>query len=142
VRFWDSSAIVPLVVRQQAQSGAMNRVLEDDHEVVTWWGTLVECLSAVARLRRVGSLDTDQEQRALNLFHTLASGWAEIEPIHEVRQAASRLVPQPPLRAADAFQLGAAQVWTDLRPRGHVFVSLDNRLRAAASNEGFTVLPE
>ena len=45
-----------------------------------------------------------------------------------------------PLRAADALQLGAALVATDLEPAGLELVTLDERLATAAEKEGFTVL--
>jgi predicted nucleic acid-binding protein len=46
-----------------------------------------------------------------------------------------------PLRAADALQLAAALIWCEEQPHGETFVSLDDRLRGAASKEGFTLAP-
>jgi uncharacterized protein len=46
-----------------------------------------------------------------------------------------------PLRAADAFQLAAAQAWRQQDPSGASFVCLDERLRDAAAREGFSSLP-
>ncbi len=45
------------------------------------------------------------------------------------------------LRAAEAFQLGAAMVYCRAQPRGRWFVCFDRRLRTAADVAGFTVLP-
>lgn len=47
-----------------------------------------------------------------------------------------------PLRAADSLQLAAAFVWANGHPAGHHFVCLDERLRQAAIQEGFIVLPK
>jgi hypothetical protein len=44
--------------------------------------------------------------------------------------------------AADAFQLGAALAWCGGQPSGHGIVTLDIRLRDAASREGFDTLPD
>lgn len=42
-----------------------------------------------------------------------------------------------PLRAADAFQLAATLVASEYRPANLAFLSLDQRLSAAARREGF-----
>ncbi|HET7273634.1 MAG TPA: hypothetical protein VFI91_00550 [Longimicrobiaceae bacterium] len=48
MRFWDSSAVVPLCVDQPMS--AVSRELLDEHgEMVVWWGTTVECASAFTR---------------------------------------------------------------------------------------------
>jgi hypothetical protein len=43
VRYWDTSAIVPLLV-DEATSDAVKDAFEADPLVVTWWGTAVECM--------------------------------------------------------------------------------------------------
>ena len=45
------------------------------------------------------------------------------------------------LSAPEALQLAAALVWCRERTRGVAFVCLDERLRGAATLEGFKVLP-
>jgi predicted nucleic acid-binding protein len=45
------------------------------------------------------------------------------------------------LRAADAFQLAAALLWSRGKTTGREFVSFDDRLREAAVREGFDMLP-
>jgi hypothetical protein len=52
VRFWDSSALVPLLVAEDT-SEALQAFFQDRQEIAAWWGTEVECASAVARLERV-----------------------------------------------------------------------------------------
>jgi len=59
----------------------------------------------------------------------------------EVRESAGRVLLLHPLRAADSLQLAAALLWARSRPAGHDFVCLDERLREAASREGFVVFP-
>ncbi|MDY7036218.1 MAG: hypothetical protein SV375_08680 [Thermodesulfobacteriota bacterium] len=53
---------------------------------------------------------------------------------------AGRLLCLHPLRAADPFRLAAALIWAEKYPIEHHFVCLDNRLRDAARDEGFTLL--
>jgi hypothetical protein len=72
----------------------------------------------------------------------LAGTWVELLPSEAIRAAAERLLAVHVLRAADAFQLAAALAWCGGRPAGHSVVTLDLRLREAASIEGFDTLPE
>ena len=141
MRFWDTSAVVPLCVSEPATPG-VRRIATADPSLVVWWATRTECVSAFARLRREGQLAASAEQRARRALLSLASEWSEVLPGDAVRQRAERLVDVHPLRAADAFQLAAALVWAGGESRGSAIVSFDERLRAAAEREGFAVLPE
>ena len=140
MRFWDASAILPLCL-SDPRTTAMRKIAEEESAVVAWWGTPVECYSALARLRRDGHLDTSAEDQARDTLNLLAAEWTEIAPSQDVRESAGRLLRLHPLRAADALQLAAALIWASRNPRGHHFVCLDLRLREAARREGFTLLP-
>ena len=139
MRFWDTSGVVALLADQPA-TREVRPVLEGDAEMAAWWGTPVECVSAVSRLRREGVLTIDDEESALDLLARLREQWVEILPTNEVRDEAMRLLRVHSLRATDALQLGAALVWTGRSERGD-FVSLDERLALAARLEGMRVLP-
>lgn len=140
MRFWDASAIVPLLVSEES-SGRMRALLAEDTAVVTWWGTRVECASAIARLEREGVLDNPLASRSLEALGGLSAIWNEIVPSGLVRETALRLMRVHPLRAADALQLSAACVMTGAQTNGGRFVCLDQRLRVAAEKEGFALLP-
>jgi hypothetical protein len=45
------------------------------------------------------------------------------------------------LRALDSFQLAAALVWCNEKPKSGVFVCDDPKLSVAARTVGFTVVP-
>ena len=109
--------------------------------MVVWRGTLLECRSAFARLRREGHLSLSREDEVLDLLATLSSCWAEISPSEEICTIAGAFLRRHPLRAADSLQLAAALIWADKVPRGHSFVCLDRRLAEAARQEGFRILP-
>jgi uncharacterized protein len=64
-----------------------------------------------------------------------------VQPGDELSATALRLLATHALRAGDALQLAAALVWARGRPSGKAFVCLDQRLRTAASLEGFSVEP-
>lgn len=140
MKFWDSSALIPLCLKEKT-SAAMTRIAKADEDIVVWWATPVECISAMARRLREGVLSADAERRAKTTLNALANAWSEIQPTQAVRQRSERLLMVHPLRSADAFQLAAALVWTEDTPQGYEFVCLDQNLREASVKEGFTVLP-
>lgn len=72
----------------------------------------------------------------------LAGGWHEIDPSDAVREAAVRFLRVHPLRIADALQLAAAFVAAERRPSSLEVITLDDRLAAAASKEGFVLVGE
>ncbi len=140
MKFWDASAVLPLCVIE-THTPALRRIAEEDGGIVAWWGTPVECFSALARLRRDGHLSSSGEQEARQVLGLLAGEWTEISPSLDVREEAGRLLLSHPIRAADALQLAAARLWVSRNPRGEGFVCLDSRLREAAQREGFRLLP-
>lgn len=138
--FWDSSAMVPLLLPEDA-SAALTRLLGDDGEPVIWWATPLECQSALQRRHRERPLPADQLSAAIERLRQLVQHADTIAPTDELRRRAARLLSFHPLRAADALQLAAALVWCEEQPHGEAFVTLDDRLREAAAREGFSVQP-
>ncbi len=136
MRFWDSSAVVPLLVAEPARESVLARLVEDP-EMVVWWGTPVECASALARREREGLLSASDATRALDRLRELSLAWNEVLPSDAVRGTAQRLLRVHPLRAADALQLAAAVVACEHEPLSFAFMSLDERLNEAAQREGF-----
>ena len=53
MKFWDTSAIVPMLVDETRGPWALTE-LEADPQMVVWWATEVECVSAISRQRRDG----------------------------------------------------------------------------------------
>jgi len=139
MRFWDTSALLPLLVDEPAREHLLG-LLEKDSEVLAWWGTPVEIAFAVARREREGLLTADEVAAALAGARVLADGWHEIVPSDMVRRTAERLLRTHPLRAADALQLAAALIAADHDPASLELVCMDERLKIAARREGFNVL--
>jgi len=139
VKFWDASAIVPLLVAEPS-TRHLQALAAADTAMLVWWGCEVECVSALARLERDGALDEQPIVRAMARLQQLAAAWHEIDPSDSVREAAIRFLRVHPLRAADALQLAAAFVAAERRPVSLAVVTLDDRLAAAARKEGFAVL--
>ncbi|MGH9456985.1 MAG: type II toxin-antitoxin system VapC family toxin [Thermoanaerobaculia bacterium] len=141
MRFWDSSAVLPLIV-QESPTKELRELLADDRDVVVWWGTETECISALSRLERQKDIAPPQLAAALDLLGELAAAWHEVTPTTEVRDTAKRLLRIHPLTAADALQLAAAIVASEGDRGSLEIVTLDLRLRDAAERQGFArVLP-
>jgi uncharacterized protein len=140
VRFWDSSALVPLIV-EEPSSAALERLVSVDPDIATWWATPLECASAIGWRARALAADEGRSARAYLLLAEFADGWTEIPPSERLREVAVRLVRVHDLRAGDALQLAAALVACENRPDTLELVTLDERLAAAARREGFPVLP-
>jgi predicted nucleic acid-binding protein len=139
VKFWDASAITPLLAEEPTRNHLLN-LLEKDADILAWWGTPVEIASALARREREGLLTADEVTGALTAAHTLAESWHEIVPSESIRRTAERLLRAHPLRAADSLQLAAALIASDHDPMSLEFVCLDVRLARAAQREGFLVI--
>jgi uncharacterized protein len=139
VRFWDASSIVHLLVTQPA-SAAVTAAFERDPLIVAWWGTEVECTSAISRLEREGRLAAPDAAVAYRRLELHATSWQEVAPSERLKKTAQRLLRVHPLRAADALQLAAAIVAADGEPGTLPFVTLDERLARAAEREGFPVI--
>jgi hypothetical protein len=139
VRFWDASAIVPLLVAEAATQ-RVQALAKRDPDMLVWWGSEVECVSALARLERASALDAAGIARALSRLKQLADGWHEIESSEVVRESAVRFLRVHPLSAAGALQLAAAFVAAERRPSSLNFITLDDRLADAARKEGFVLV--
>jgi predicted nucleic acid-binding protein len=139
VRFWDSSAVVALLIGERATE-AVQRVYADDPLVAAWWATEVECVSALARRERAREIEPDALAAALARLDELRLLWHEVDPGSRLRQTARRLLRSHDLRAADALQLAAAITASEGRPESLGLVTLDDRLALAAEREGFPIV--
>lgn len=135
MKYWDSSALVPLLLDQPLTERA-RALYGQDSELVVWWGSPIECASAISRLHREGQLTAAEEAQARALLLSLKASWFEVQPGDVLREQALRILRVHPLRAADALQLAAAIEWAGSPPDGD-FISFDDRLAAAAQREGF-----
>jgi predicted nucleic acid-binding protein len=116
------------------------QLLEQDSVMIVWWGTPVECVSAIARREREALLSLEDATAAIARLRGLAAAWQEVLATDPVRNIAQRLLRTHPLRSADSIQLAAAIVAAELEPGSLEFVCLDDRLSEAAMREGFRVV--
>ena len=139
MRFWDASAIVPLIALEKETSDC-STLLAEDSDIVVWLLTPVEVMSALTRRLREKSLKPIEFAKAKEQLAALEKAWSEVISVERVRERARRLLETHPLRAADSLQLAAALLTSEENPQGFPFVTLDRRLSAAAEREGFHVL--
>jgi hypothetical protein len=138
MRFWDSSAIVHLIV-EEAGSAACRRLLRADRAIGVWALSRVEVLSAIWRRVRAGDMEQAGAVLAIRRLDALAAHWIEVDGLDAVRARAERILAVHPVRAADALQLAAALVLSKDRPHWP-FVTGDEQLAGVAELEGFDVI--
>lgn len=138
VNYWDTSAIVPLLV-QEIDSAQRQRELRQSGPLVTWWGTATELVSAIARRHREGLLPNPQLKLTKARLDALQEQWVRVMPVEPLIRRAERLLWLHPLRAADAMQLAAALIACREDTRQCEFYCADQRLLEAATREGFVI---
>ena len=137
--FWDTSAIVPLCCFQEFTFAA-RRARRRFSLSVVWWGTPVEVYSTIDRLKREGALTAEERDKAELDWETLYVRAGRIAPDDELLRLAISIPAVYNIRSADAFQLAAALIWCDQKPRNRPFICADKRLGGAASDAGFEVI--
>lgn len=140
MRFWDTSALVPLLVAEQA-SEMIVRAYQEDRTVVVAWTTGIECVSAFSRKRRENHISEGLLASILQRLADVRANWAVAEPTLHLVTLAERIITRHGLRAADAIQLASAVASSSFEGAQPEMVCLDRRLTQAAMAEGFRILP-
>jgi len=141
MRFWDTSALVPLFVSETA-SNTVSLLYKSDPEITVAWTASIECTSACVRRHRERRLTDTHLAQLLGRLQLLSRSWNIAEPTSAVRIGAERLVARHGLRADDAIQLASAMAIAEFTTPVSEIVCLDRRLTLAATAEGLRVVPE
>jgi predicted nucleic acid-binding protein len=139
MRFWDTSALIPLIMEEDS-SGRLLSLFKTDPHVLTSTFTSLEVSSAVWRRRHANEITVAAHQAADELFADLSATWTEVPVSDGEIESAISVMSRHPLRAGDALLLGTAVLAAGPTMQ-LVFVTLDEKQRAAARAEGLTVLP-
>ena len=134
MRYWDVSALVPVLVAER-DTELVRSWLSDDDRIVTRVWTRTEIVGAVERRTREGSLSRSQRREVLQRLDAFARSWDEVADVLAVRSGANALLARHPLPAADAGQLGAALLVQEQLAWVLDFACLDHRLSSAAELE-------
>lgn len=140
MKFWDASAVVPLLLPEQ-ESDYCLQILKGDQEVLLWCLSRVEVVSALTRRLREQSLTLDQFQAAKTRFRQILESSYQITALERVMNRAVRLLEVHTLHAADACQLASSLIATQEDPDRLPIICFDEPLKEAAMKEGFIVNP-
>jgi uncharacterized protein len=139
MRFWDSSALVPLIL-VEPRSADVERLLREDEHIVTATIAPLEVTSALWRRKHQNELDAAEIHEAESLFAMISENWRSLAQTADVIDRAVDLLSRHRLRTLDALQLATALTFAG-DDRSLPFVTLDSRLSTAARAEGFATLP-
>lgn len=141
MRFWDSSAIIPLLVLEEQTEYCVN-AFKADNEIMVWTMSKIEVFSALCRRIRENALNLESFESANRRMNDLFDIAFDIVSISKVKQRALRLLQVHPLKAADALQLASVLVATQEDTSKVSIMCFDEILKQAARREGFTVNPD
>ena len=140
--FWDSSALVPLIISQQKTTFCLKHWKASAANSLVWWTTQIECFSALSRLKREEEISGEEFEQAEVRLIQLLKACHEVQPSQLLKDKALRALKLHKLRAADAMQLAAALVAAEDLNSPINFICLDKRLAESAKLEGLKVLTE
>jgi len=81
--FWDTSSIVPLLVREP-ETDRRTSEFRSCPEMIVWWGTRLECVSALARRKRETSIGSEAFDQAMARLDLLCEQWHSVGVIQKV----------------------------------------------------------
>ncbi|HCU24654.1 MAG TPA: hypothetical protein DF383_06530 [Deltaproteobacteria bacterium] len=140
MRFWDASALLPLLVQEQTSSRMAELFTGGEEPASVWLFSMVEVTSALCRLFRMKEIHQQDLEKALETWKEISEEVTWIRDFEMVQERALRVLRLHPLKAADALQLASALVAVTDRTTSHQFVTLDKQLAEAANKEGFQVI--
>ncbi len=141
MKFWDASAVVPLIVQEEKTEYCIKQ-FRDDEDAIVWTLSKIEVFSALCRRFRDNSLTEEAFELSKTRMNDFFDMVFEVVSIPKVKQRALRLLQVHPLKAADALQLASVLVATEEDPSRLPIICFDERLGHAARREGFTVNPQ
>ena len=141
MRFWDSSAIIPLLVLEDKTEYCIS-AFQTDKEIMVWTMSKVEVFSALCRSFRENTLTEGTFELAKKRMTDLFDIAFEIVSISKVKERALRLLQVHTLKAADALQLASVLVATQEVTSKLPIMCFDEKLKQAAKLEGFAINPD
>ena len=135
--FWDSSALLKLLVEEQGTNLAA-ALWDESTGAVASRLIVPEVSAALAEALRAGRIDGARAQVARREWRRYLAALDVVELTAQIADRAAILAAAHPLSGADAVQLATAVV---LEGSDFVVVTWDRRLAAAASAEGLNVVP-
>ncbi|MDI6771541.1 MAG: type II toxin-antitoxin system VapC family toxin [bacterium] len=135
----ESSAVLAWLLGEP-DGQAARMLLAEAESVVTSDLTLIECDRVLIRAQAIGEVSEAAAADRRAVLNAAAVHWHLLRVHGPVIERARRPFPTEPIRTLDAIHLASALVARGALARLAV-LSLDDRLRAAARQLGFDVLP-
>lgn len=142
--FLDSSALVKYYVKEKGTAWIKELLNNEANKIVVSKITGVEVTAAIAKHKRMKSIDESQYEKAYELFiERYKYRYIKVEVNNEAINSAMALTKKHPLRAYDAVQLSSVlNLRESLIQKGIlqvIFICADNNLCDVAEMEGLTV---
>jgi hypothetical protein len=141
MRFWDSSAIIPLLVLEDKTEYCIS-AFQTDKEIMVWTMSKVEVFSALCRSFRENTLTEGTFELAKKRMTDLFDIAFKIASMSKVKERALRLLQVHTLKASDALQLASVLVATQEVTSKLPIMCFDEKLKQAAKLEGFAINPD
>lgn len=135
--FWDSSALVKLLVEETGTDVA-GALWDGSSGVVASRLAVPEVSAALASAERSGRVDQAAARSAHDEWRRYLDALLVMEVSAEIADRAADLVVAHPLSGADAVHLATALALREVEP---VLATWDRRLATAAVAEGLAVVP-
>ena len=136
--FWDSSALVKLLV-EEAGTDLAAALWDGSSSIVASQLVVPEVAAALATARRTGRLDGRRAGIARSQWGQFRAALDLVDVTPEVADGAAQLAGAHPLSGADAVHLATALL---LREVDLLVATWDQRLATAAVAEGLAVVPQ
>jgi uncharacterized protein len=119
---------------------ALQALAGQDPDMLVWWGSQLECVSALTRLERAVALDAKAVATSFERLKQLADSWHELKPGGIVRESAVRFLRVSFVGGSRCSTTCGCLRRSRARPPSLQFVTLDERLAGAARQEGFELV--
>ena len=139
MRYWDPSALLPLLVSDSATC-LVRGWLDEDPDMITAAHTRLELRAAIELRSHQRLLSRPLRRRLLNQLEHLCASCDEVTAYAQLTRRSVSLLARHSLLPTEAMHLGAALLASDGDPASLTIVSLHHAITLAAEQEGFAVL--
>lgn len=141
ILYIDTSALVKRYFMEENSDEVINYWTEAE-EVITSCVTYAETMASFWRKKREGLTPQELIQETTGLFKRDWEGFVRVEVNEDLNHTIDSLVQKYPLRGFDAIHLASAKVVSECLRGNLVFLCFDQRLVAAAHEEGLATFPQ
>jgi len=136
----ESSAVLAWLLGDKRRTVVL-RLLRSAETILTSDLTLVECERVIIRAVVLKEMSQRRAQSCQRRLISAAGQWHVLRLSAEVVDRARRPFPGEPIRTLDALHVASAMMGRTALPDLSI-LSLDNRIRLAAQQLGFNILPK